>query len=120
CELIARGESETGPFRRALADVLVPPVVEVDVVAELIGSIHQHAGVIQLAQAIVRLGLFRADVVIIAPRHLLPGVRAGDPDRLTAVVVVDVVPTLDHLNAAGELTDRNRTPNAEVVVRNGP
>src|SRR5262249_12405228 len=43
----------------------------------------------------------------------------GNADRLAAVVVHHVIPSVHHLRAHGEMrTYGNRTPQAEVVVRN--
>ena len=54
------------------------------------------------------------------PGHFLPRVSAIKADRLAAVIVVNIVPALHHLNPARKLADRDRGAHAEVVVGNRP
>src|SRR5450756_265644 len=97
---IARRAGDTGPRLRAVAEVLVAPVIEVDVVTELVVGVDQDRGVVQLAKAGVGFRLFGSDVIVVGPSHLLPGVGASDAYGLAAVVVVDVIPvSYTHLRA---------------------
>src|SRR5665647_3340382 len=118
---IARRASDTGPLRRTLTDVLVAPVVEVDVVTELVVGVDQDRSVVQLAKAGIGVRLFGSDVIVVGPGHPLPGVGAVDAYGLAAVVVVNVIPALHDLHAAREVrADGDGGAHAEVVIRDGP
>src|SRR5258708_33209202 len=67
------------------------------------------------------MGVLGPAVVGAAPGELLGRKSAGEPHGLAAIVVLDVVPPVDELDAAGEVfTDRERCAHSEVVIRNGP
>ena len=43
---VARRAGDAIPLRGSAADILIAAVVEVDVVTEIVGSVHQHRGVV--------------------------------------------------------------------------
>src|SRR3954447_9842739 len=73
-----------------------------------------------MAESVVGMRLLGSHEVGVVPRDLLPRVRASERERLTAVVVVNAVPALKHLEPAGKVPDRDGGPDARVIVRSRP
>src|SRR5262249_16714055 len=68
----------------------------------------------------VRIRVLRTRVVVIVPRDLLRGDVADKTQSLSAIVILDVVPAIDHLESTRKMALGRRGAKTEMVVGNRP
>ena len=112
------GETDGDPGIAAARQALVGAVIEVDVHGGLVVGRDVQDGVVEVPETLVVALLFRTGVIGVEPGDLRSGPGRGETKGLAGVVIFDIVPAVDELNAGREgLGERLRYPQTGVVVR---
>ena len=90
-----RGARDAGPSGGAGRGKGVAAVIVVDVEVGLVGGGKQQHRVVHVPPSLVGVGVLRPGVEGVGPGEFLGGHVAGETQRLTGVIVVEIVPAID-------------------------